>query len=86
MNKIIIVKPLTINNIINSFFYPSGSYFTFTTTPIRIYTIPTITFPQDIEIVESIFTFYLSPFVIAITSFDANMLKAPPKKNPMTAE
>jgi len=35
------------------------------------------------ERVDSMSTLLSSPFVIAITSFEASMLKAPPKKNPI---
>lgn len=43
-------------------------------------------FPENIDRVESISTFCSSPFVMAITSLEASMLKAPPKKNPVIAE
>jgi len=54
--------------------------------PIMISTIPTIMLPQTIDRVDNISTYTGSPFVIAITSFDASMLKAPPRKDPVIPE
>ena len=70
----------------NKFVYLEQSFFTFKAKPIMISTIPTKMFPENMESVDSISTFCSSPFVIAMTSFDASILKAPPRKNPVIPE
>lgn len=47
---------------------------------------PTIMFPENMDRVDNMSTFTGSPRVIAMTSFEASMLKAPPRKNPVTPE
>jgi hypothetical protein len=78
--------PPTVNKTINKFTSFEKSFFTFRARPITIYTIPTPTFPVNIDRVDSISVFESIPPVIAMTSLPASMLKAPPKKKPHKAE